>query len=296
MFHHFHDARRFVAAEGSLSVDDLERVLAFYEGRILCALEWCQRADAGALRPGDVCLSFDDALRCQIELALPVLERRGLTALWFVYSTALQGGVENFETFRHFRVNAFNSFDEFFYCFKEAAETSFGEVSDRLRDFDPKTYLVQWPFYSDNERTYRFLRDKVLGEARMSAVYEHAIAKTDYRRVHDDLWMTEDDVRRLVAADHVVGVHSYSHPTSMATLPVNQQRDEYERNIAHLTAIMGHRPTCVAHPANSYTNDTLGILRGLGIRQAYCTLVDDDCDDNLQMPRVDAGILARELR
>ncbi len=82
----------------------------------------------------------------------------------------------------------------------------------------------------------------------------------------------------------------------MATLPVDKQRDEYERNIAHLTEITGHRPTSVAHPANSYTSDTLSILRGLGIRQAYCTLVDDGCDDNLQMPRVDAGILARELR
>ena len=56
---------------------------------ILPADEWMARATSDRLDENDLCLTFDDALRCQYDVALPVLEKYGLTAFWFVYS----GGV-----------------------------------------------------------------------------------------------------------------------------------------------------------------------------------------------------------
>jgi peptidoglycan/xylan/chitin deacetylase (PgdA/CDA1 family) len=52
--------------------------------RILPARQWMQCALTATLRPTDVCLTFDGGLRCQYDVALPVLRFYGLTAFWFV--------------------------------------------------------------------------------------------------------------------------------------------------------------------------------------------------------------------
>ena len=46
--------------------------------RILPAREWQDRLQRGALRSVDLCLTFDDALRCQFDVARPVLELKRL--------------------------------------------------------------------------------------------------------------------------------------------------------------------------------------------------------------------------
>src|SRR5579863_2678016 len=52
--------------------------------RILPARQWMQCALTATLRPTDVCLTFDGGLRCQYDVALPVLRFYGLTAFWFI--------------------------------------------------------------------------------------------------------------------------------------------------------------------------------------------------------------------
>ena len=55
------------------------------------------------LEPSDICLSFDDALRCQYDLALPVLKEYKIKAFFFIYS-ALLCGIDNYlEIFRDFK-------------------------------------------------------------------------------------------------------------------------------------------------------------------------------------------------
>ena len=55
--------------------------------RILPARQWMQCALTATLRPTDVCLTFDGGLRCQYDVAMPVLRFYGLTAFWFVQGT-----------------------------------------------------------------------------------------------------------------------------------------------------------------------------------------------------------------
>ena len=84
MFHHFFDARH-PAGQGAISAGQLADLIAFLgRDRILPAAEWQRQAEAGTLAPDALCLTFDDNLRCQYDVALPVLRDEGLTAFWFV--------------------------------------------------------------------------------------------------------------------------------------------------------------------------------------------------------------------
>ena len=81
--------------------------------------------------------------------------------------------------------------------------------------------------------------------------------------------MDDDCLRNLDAGGHVIGLHSYSHPTVMATLPVATQRLEYQQNLEHIQRVLGQAPLTVSHPCDSYSADTLGILGEMGVRLGF---------------------------
>ena len=49
----------------------------------------------------DMCLSFDDALLCQYEIAAPIMKRRNLNAFFFIYSSPFSGKPDYLEIYRH---------------------------------------------------------------------------------------------------------------------------------------------------------------------------------------------------
>ena len=81
MFHHF-NSDVHLPAQGSLSAEDFDAMLAWLAARhnILDADDYVASLEEGRLKPQDVCLSFDDALLCQYDVAAPVLEARGIKA------------------------------------------------------------------------------------------------------------------------------------------------------------------------------------------------------------------------
>src|ERR1700712_3764530 len=120
MFHHFHSSIH-PAGQGSISGEELSRLIeSIRPERIVPAREFLLRAERQQLHPNDVCLTFDDNLRCQYDVALPVLRRFGLTAFWFVYTSVLQGNSEPLEIYRAFRTVHFASIDDFYAAFFEA--------------------------------------------------------------------------------------------------------------------------------------------------------------------------------
>ena len=46
-----------------------------------------ERLERSELRHNDIVLTFDDGLRCQYDIALPILNKHGIGAFWFVYSS-----------------------------------------------------------------------------------------------------------------------------------------------------------------------------------------------------------------
>jgi len=306
MFHHFHsEGLGHPRGQGSLSAGELADLIDYVgRERILPPDEFLRRSRAGRLRPGDLCLTFDDNLRCQFDVAYPVLWELGLTAFWFVYSSVLDGTAERIELYRLFRTTHFESIEEFyarfFYSLGEGGEGY--EVEHALEGFDPGRYLCGFPFYTDADRRFRFVRDEVLGPERYYRAMDALMSAVgaDVAAMAANLWMGPDCLRRLRDGGHIIGLHSHTHPTRLERLPAAEQREEYATNHAILSGLLGEGPVAMSHPCNSYNAQTLEILEDLGIRVGFRANMAELSPGRvgpLELPREDhANILARMHR
>ena len=97
MLHHFHDDVKHIKGQGSISAETFADMLDFYGKKyhILTAEEYLYKSNHNSLGDRDVCITFDDGLLCQYEVAYPVMKDRGLTSFMFVYTSPLDGVMEN---------------------------------------------------------------------------------------------------------------------------------------------------------------------------------------------------------
>lgn len=291
MLHHFHGGAH-QPTQGSIDAETFRAMLELIgRDRLLSAEEWLSRAEAGALGPEHVCVTFDDALLCQYEIALPVLEALGLTAFWFVYTSVLRGEAEQLEIFRHFRTLCFEGVEAFYAAFFAEAEAMIPTTyRAEAKRFDPKKYLVHSRFYTDDDRWFRYLRDRVLDDGRYRELMHGMMRARSYdaEQAARELWVTSENVRRLSEGGHVVGLHSDTHPTVMAALPPERQKQEYARNQAELADLIGAPPRTMSHPCNSYNADTLAILSELGVTTGFrADLAPVSGRSALERPRID---------
>lgn len=299
MMHHFWDDRH-PRGQGAISGDEFGRMLEWLNpDRILPAAEWMERAEQGTLRPNDLCLTFDDALRCQYDIAVPVLKKYGLTAFWFVYSSVFQGGVEPLEVFRYFRTVAFPDIEAFYRAFDAAVlDSSYADLvqkADSVTDY--YRHLAEFEHYTLTDRRFRYLRDYILGATAYNTVMWQMIRQSGWEsRIPPDLlWMNDASLIELASDGHVIGLHSFSHPMALADLSVEEQRLEYARNVAHLQTCLGDLPVAMSHPCNSYNADTLRILRDMNIRIGFRSNMARPDLGLLEMPRRDHANVMTEM-
>ena len=88
LFHHFHDDKLHKQGQGSIDKDDFYELIKFI-GRenILDANEFFNRLKENKLKSKEVCFTFDDGIRSQYDVALPVLEDLNIKSFFFVYSS-----------------------------------------------------------------------------------------------------------------------------------------------------------------------------------------------------------------
>ncbi len=301
MLHHFYDDNLHPQGQGAISRNEFESLLDYIETNhnLLRAEVWMDRALNGKLDNNDVCVTLDDALRCQYDIALPVLKERNLSAFWFVYSSVFDKKLGKIEVYRYFRTVCFNSIEEFYYAFDQAlAKSNFSSiVKENLEGFDAHQYLSQHSIYTEQDRKFRFLRDKCLGLARYDSIMESMIENSslDQEMLFEQLWMDNECLSELQSLGHIIGLHSYSHPTEMVALSAECQRDEYTKNVHHLKQVLGSNPISISHPCNSYDATTLGILRELGIKLGFRSNMAQEIASPLEFPREDHSTIMKQF-
>ena len=300
MFHHFHDDAKYKPGQGSLSTTDFEDILEYLgHERILSAEVWAERALENRLSPEDLCLTFDDALRCQYDIALPVLRRLGLTAFWFIYTATLSGGAPALEAYRKFRCEYYDTVDDFYGLFFQIAANQIpeGRVIRALREF-PANYLAEFKFYSETDRKFRYLRDRILGPKEYKNVMDRMIASRGVtaKELVADVWLEPNHIKVLKEEGHVIGLHSHSHPTLLEAEAPDEQYAEYKSNLDILSDLTRARPFTMAHPCNSYSNTTLDILSGLGIKLGFRSNMVKASNSLLELPREDAVEIRNRCR
>lgn len=300
MFHHFH-GKGHPQSQGSITAEQFTELI-YFVGRkhILNADEFQKKAGRGQLKTGDLCFTFDDNLRCQYDIALPILQKFHITAFWFVYTSVLKGDLERLEIYRKFRSTSFLTVDAFHKAFFQTIQKSKYrlKISNALTSFNPNTYLVDFPFYSDADRRFRFVRDDVLGVKRYENIMDVMIEKAGLR-LEDlavNLWMDTACLRKLAQTRHLIGLHSHTHPTRMGQMSPTEQEKEYRRNFDCIFSVVGRKPTAMSHPCNSYDDKTLRILNDLGITLGFRANMALPERSNLEFPREDHANLVSAMK
>lgn len=291
MFHHFWNADH-PRGQGAISADQLDAAIdVLGVENILSPDEWRARAKAGTLTPHSTCLSFDDGLRCQYDIAAPVLRMRGLRAFWFIYSGPLTGEPDRLELYRLFRTIAFPNIDAFHEAFFAAADEAM-DADERRRSSNisvVRAHLFDYGFYSYADRRMRFIRDVILGPARYFGIMDAMMSRWqfDSKNAVRRLWIDGDAIRALSDAGHEIGLHSHSHPTLLAAMTREQQRMEFDRNRVELMKIVKQAPTSASYPCNSYSSETIEILKDLGVDIAFRANLSQPYGSLMEIPRQD---------
>ncbi len=299
MFHRFRPSGGENGEQGAHSPEELERILRFVGvENILAPAEWLERVKKNRLQPSDRCITFDDGLRSQAEHALPVLEAHGLKAFWFVYSSVHEGKPVKSEIYSAAAgiLGGMGALIERFLASCPA------KISSALRTPAYAEYAARMrqaaPFYSDDDLKFRFLRNDPAHRVEFESAMDGLLARSGIStaEIAGKLWLNGEDLGQLAGEGHVIGLHSYDHPYAMADLGREEQRDQYERNRAHLSRVTGKKIESVSYPLNSYNRDSIEVLREMGV---YCgfranTLPPAFPDPELysmQLPREDSSIL-----
>ena len=303
MFHHFHDENKHIKCQGSLNAQELEKLLDYYQNtyKFISAQEFREKVLRNKLDNNEVCLTFDDTLKCQYDVAYPVLKARGLTAFWFVNTLPLEGEISVLELYHHFRFKMFRNIDEFYENFfqyvRELQKDLKIDYEKEIEKFDYTTYKMNSPFYTYNDKKFRYIRDVILKGESYDQVMHILMERKGYdpRKYINELWISVDEVRKLYSEDHIIGLHSHTHPTMLSALTYNEQLNEFKKNKEILSSYNILVDTA-SYPCNDYNNDTLLIMNKLDIKMAFLANMRMLGSDPLEMPRENHTYIMKRMK
>ncbi len=287
MFHHFHDDRIYKYGQGSISKEDFINIIN-YIGRknIINADEFYLKSIENKLNENEVCLTFDDGIKCQHDIALPILDDQKIKAFFFVYSSLFDGNPDLLEVYRYFRINYFNNIDEFYDLFFSIIKINLDKFfleNDHIISSNSKKF----PHYSTNDIKFRLVRDMFLTSQEYEAIMFKIFDKYEFdpKLYYKRLFMSADDLKNIDFNGHIIGLHSHSHPTLMEKLPFNEQYMEYDKNREVLSKILKKNKSnfkCMSHPCGSYNEDTKNALYQLGVQLGFKQIMTVEKERNMQ--------------
>ena len=296
MFHHFHGGQHN-RSQGSISGDEFERILDLGGDRLISSDEWIRRLQSGQLT-NELCISMDDNLLCQFDIGLPIIEGRGLKAIWFINSGTLDENTpDRLELYRAFRSECFPDVNQFYDAFDSILrrQTFGSEAWKRAQSVEAENYLSEFTFYSVADKRFRFIRDVVLGEKLYNQVMDALIESSNVSRkeIARNLWMNSQCLTQLSNLGHEIGLHSHSHPVRIDLYSREQQSCEYGKNAEILENITGLKPRVCAYPCGLFNKDTIEVMQELEVVAGFKGTHDRPLALPMDIPRLDHGLILK---
>jgi len=241
----------------------------------------------GRLPARAVSISFDDGYRDNHDIALPLLQRHGLTATFYVSSGFLNGGTMfhdvMVETIRHAPTGPLDL------GLPDVPPLELGDVASRVKAL---CLLMRQVKYLDSDKR------EALSERLLSALGGRAPQR---------LMMDDDQVRALARAGMAVGGHTTQH-LILSRLDNDTAWQEIHGNAVALSSLIGRPVTSFAYPNGKpsidYGRQHVEMVQRAGFANAVSTHVGVGTRHapRFEMPRfvlnetTVAGILLRMLR
>ena len=232
--------------------------------------EAVERLAAGRLPARAAAITFDDGYADNLHIALPILNKHGLHATFFVATGFLDGG------------RMFND------TVIEAMRRLPGPVLDV-----PAAGLSRLPVGSLEEK--RACLRKVLAAVKYLPPGERALAAEQIENaagqsLPDDLMMTSEELEALSSSGMDIGGHTVNHPI-LTRIPLENAQKEIEGNRRDLEARLGRPISLFAYPngvpEQDYAAEHVALARAAGFRAALSTSwgAASRNDDLFQLPR-----------
>ena len=79
MFHHFH-GKGHPKSLGSISKEEFKKIIKYLRKKynLISADTFLKKAKKKKLKAKDICLTFDDTLKCQYDIAFPLLKKENI--------------------------------------------------------------------------------------------------------------------------------------------------------------------------------------------------------------------------
>ncbi len=241
---------------------------------MFCVLPLDEAVDAlveDCLPASAVAITFDDGYADNFHCALPVLQRYGLPATFFVAPAFLDGGVmfndQVMEACRHFPV---------------------GRIDTGLSELG-----VQ---YLDSDSARRALAETMIGRIKYLPPARRdecarALLELAGCPLPVGLMMTGEEVAELPAHGITVGAHTWSHPI-LSALAAPDAQTELEKGRRALQEITGQVVDLFAYPngrpGRDYGPRDVAMVRSMGFKAAFSTQwgCADRRWDRWQLPRI----------
>lgn len=237
--------------------------------RVLPLAQAIERLREGKLPARSLCITFDDGYRDNHDIALPILQRLGLPATFFIATGFLDGG------------RMWND---------SVIETV--RLAPRQLDAD-ELGLPELPVATVAEK--RAAIGALIGKAKYLPLDERvavvdAIARRSGIALPQDLMMSTEQVRAMHRAGMGIGAHTVRHPI-LARIELERARQEISEGRATLEGIIGERVGLFAYPngrpGGDYRAEHVALVRELGFDAALSTAhgAAAQQDDLFQIPR-----------
>lgn len=204
--------------------------------------------EGGTALPEQGCMvGFDDGLRTQFELALPVLERLGVPAVFFISG---RPHAERRALHVH-RVHALREMlsEEDFAALLDRHMAAAGISAPPVPDSDARTmYRYDGPYAARVKYLLNVALERTASERVVEAMF--AEVGPGEQAFCQDLYMSDEQVRELEARHGATGAHGYDHHPFASLDPVLKGAD-MARGADALRAITGSVPRMISYPYGS---------------------------------------------
>ena len=304
MFHRFGRLKNQKLGIGIIAKNDFEKIINFVgRDRILNPNEWIQKIKKRKLENHHLCITFDDGLKSQIDVALPVLNKYKIKAFWFLHSKIFFNNYDKNEIFSTLILKKFKKLENFANKFIHFCKlnSNFFKTKKFSDYFKRESNLYK--FYSKSEHKYRYLRNVYFSKSKFELLIENFCItyNLNINKFSKNIWLNKKNIINLNRSGHMIGMHSFSHPFRMSNLSKSEQEIEYKKNYSCIKSICKKKIVSMSHPLNSYNRTTLKLLRKMGIICGFRanSHVDDGRKINpsyLELAREDSANILQQIK
>ena len=302
MFHHFHDFKKHKKSQGSITRDKFYKLLKKIGLKnILSPHQYLYKIKNKRINSFETCLTFDDGIKSQYDIAFPIIKELKLSAFFFIYTSIFEKKINFLEINRYFREVYFKNVDKYYEEFYRSLKKDY-DFDDIKRNIDRnKRKIINQKkihnFYSLSDLRFRYMRDNILGEQKFNNISKKLFKKFnfDYKNISKNLYMKRNDLKNLIKHKNVIGLHSHSHQTSLDKLPYNLQFKEFKENKIKIEKITNQKVFSLAYPLGKFNSDSLKMAKKLDIELAFLSNAKLKKKNNLLLPREDHTIASNKL-